>query len=465
MTALFIRNADYLITVDPERRIILDGAVLIKDRKIAAVGKSAELAPLAGDAEIIDAKGMLVMPGLFDTHIHNVQQLGRGLGDEAYSGPERLFRRLWVVESHMESGDALCAARLAQLELIRAGTTCFADPGSYFTSETAQAVRESGMRGVIARTVFDMGQTPMGSLPANFFEPTEDALSRADEMVAEYDGSLDGRLKAWFSMRVPVACSDDLLRRLAKLAEKRGVGIIGHACENRDEIVASHLKYGMGDVARLEKLGLLAPNLLLLHMGWVDAKELFMLQKRDVKISLAPGASFHQAMGNISHGKAPEMLELGLTLSLGSDAAMSGNFLDVIRQTFLVIGGYHEARLDPKVIRPEVAIEMITINGARCTLWDKELGSLEVGKKADVTMLDIRRPEWQPVHNPIANLVYCAHGGCADTVIVDGNILMRGGKVLAFNEDDLYDEARDRARSLVKRSGLTDVAAPLWPMF
>jgi 5-methylthioadenosine/S-adenosylhomocysteine deaminase len=305
----------------------------------------------------------------------------------------------------------------------------------------------------------------MGSLPKNFFEPTDDALARADAMVEEYDGALDGRLKAWFSMRVPVACSDDLLRRLGKLAEKRGVGIIGHACENRDEIVASHLKYGMGDVARLEKLGLLGPNLLLLHMGWIDAKELMLLQKRDVKISLSPGASMHQAMGNMSHGKVPEMLELGIKMSLGSDAAMSGNFLDVIRQTYLLIGGYHEARLDPKVIRPETAVEMMTLGGAQCTLWDKELGSLEAGKKADVTILDIRRPEWQPIHNPINNLVYSAHGGCADTVIVDGKILMRGGKVLTLNENDLYEEARDRASSLVKRSGLKDVATPPWPMF
>jgi cytosine/adenosine deaminase-related metal-dependent hydrolase len=128
------------------------------------------------------------------------------------------------------------------------------------------------------------------------------------------------------------------------------------------------------------------------------------------------------------------------------------------------VGGYHEARLDPKVIRPESAIEMMTLGGARASLWDKDLGSLEVGKKADVTLLDIRRPEWQPVHNPIANLVYCSHGGCADTVIVDGKVLMRGGKVLTLNEDDLYEEAADRALSLAKRTGLTEAAASIWPM-
>lgn len=332
MPGLLIRNADYVVTVDRDRRIIItDGAVAIMNDRIAAVGKTADVAPQFPDAETLDGRGKLVLPGLVDTHIHNAQQLGRGLGDEAYSGPERLFRRLWVVESHMDAGDALCAARLCQLELLRAGTTCFADPGNYFATETAQAVRESGLRGVIARTVFDMGQTSMGSLPKNFYEPTDEALARADDVVAQHNGSLNGRLKAWFSMRVPVACSDDLLRRIAALAEKRGVGVIGHACENRDEIVASHLKYGMGDVARLETLGLLRSNLLLLHMGWVDARELSLLQRRDVKVSLAPGATFHQAMGNISHGKAPEMLELGITVALGSDAAMSGNFLDTIR--------------------------------------------------------------------------------------------------------------------------------------
>jgi 5-methylthioadenosine/S-adenosylhomocysteine deaminase len=361
MSRLVISGIDYLVTVDPSRRVIRDGTLVIQDGRIVAVGKTVELPSCPGD-DTIDGRGKLALPGVFDTHVHNAQQLGRSCGDEAYSGPERLFRRLWPVEAHMDKGDALCAARLAQLEMIRAGTTCFADPGSYFTAETAQAVKESGMRGMIARTVFDMGQTTMGNLPKGFFEPTDEALARADEMVAEFEGAFDGRLKAWFSIRVPVAMSDDLLHRLGRLAEKRGVGIIGHACENRDETVASHLKYGMGDIARLDKLGLLGPNLLLLHMGWVDAKELHMLQKRDVKISLAPSASMHQAMGNISHGKTPEMLELGLSLSLGSDSAMSSNYLDAIRQAFLIVGGLHEARLDPKVVRPETAVEMLTIN-------------------------------------------------------------------------------------------------------
>src|ERR1700732_5601262 len=171
MSRLVISNIDYLVTVDPSRRIIRDGTLIIEHGRIAAVGKSHELPPQTDD-DVIDGRGKLALPGIFDTHVHNAQQLGRSCGDEAYSGPERLFRRLWPVEAHMDKGDALCAARRAQLEMIRAGTTCFADPGSYFAAETAQAVKESGMRGLIARTVVDMGQTTMGHLPGGFFGPS-----------------------------------------------------------------------------------------------------------------------------------------------------------------------------------------------------------------------------------------------------------------------------------------------------
>src|SRR4051812_33884962 len=138
MPRLVIANIDYLVTVDPSRRIIRDGALVIQDGRIVAVGKSSEVASEPGD-DVIDGRGKLALPGVFDTHVHNSQQLGRSCGDEAYSGPERLFRRLWPVEAHMDKGDALCAARLAQLEMLRAGTTCFAVPGGFWAGGTRGA--------------------------------------------------------------------------------------------------------------------------------------------------------------------------------------------------------------------------------------------------------------------------------------------------------------------------------------
>ena len=458
MSKILIEHADYVVTMDPERRIIRDGAVAILDDRITAVGKTNEVRAGFAHAEIIDGRGKMVLPGLFDTHIHGAQQLGRGLGDNMY---QRFFTHLWKIESEMDEGDALCAFRLCQLELIRAGITCFADPGNYFPAIEAQAMKESGLRGIISRTALDVNRP---GTPERFCESTDEALARSEEFVTEFHNTLNGRLKAWVSMRMAFGCSDALLRGMGALARKHGSGIIGHACSSREPTVMAHMKFGMGDVARLEKLGVLGPNMLLLHMAWLDMDEVMLVKQRDVKVSIAPGSSFHQAMGNISRGKAPEMASLGVTLSLGSDAAMSGNFLDVLRQAYLMVGGYLEARMDPKLFTPEDAVEMMTIDGARSTLWEQDLGSLEVGKKADVTMLDIMRPEWQPVHNPISNLVYCAHGGCADTVIVDGRILMRGGQVQTLDEAELYREARERAAVLVKRAGLEASAVPRWPV-
>src|SRR4030088_1337472 len=175
MPRLVITAVDCLGRVDRSRRIIRNGTLVIQNDRIVGVGKSSEFPSNPGD-DVIDGRGKLALPGVFDTHVHNSQQLGRSCGDEAYSGPERLFRRLWPVEAHMDKGDALCAARLAQLEMIRAGATRFGDPGSYFSAEAAPGVKEMGKGGTMARTVFDMGQTTMGDLPKGFFEPTDEAL-------------------------------------------------------------------------------------------------------------------------------------------------------------------------------------------------------------------------------------------------------------------------------------------------
>lgn len=463
MSRVLFRDVAWVLTLDPERRVIRDGAVAVADGRIAAVGKSDAVAAGFAADEVIDARGMLLLPGLIDTHVHNAQQLGRGLAEWAYSA-ERLLKRLWALEAAMDADDALCAARLCQVELIRAGVTCFADPGSYFPRETAQAVRESGLRGVIARTAFDVTTTSFGAMPPAFCETRDAALAASEEVVRELHGALGGRLRAWFSMRVPIACTDELLRRLAALATRHGVGLIGHAAENRDEFVASHVRHGMGDVTRLERLGVLGPNVLLLHVGWLHPEELLLLKRRDVKVSVAPSTSLHQGMGNLARGRAPEMLALGVTVSLGSDSAMSGNFLDPIRQAFAFVGGYREARLDNKAVRPEHAVEGITLMAARALGWDTEIGSLEVGKRADLTLLSLNRPEWQPVHDPVANLVFSGHGGAANTVMVDGRFLMRDGRVLTLDEQAIYREATGRAAALARRAGLPVTGALAWPV-
>ena len=463
MGRLLIKDADWVVTVDRDRRIIRDGAIAIQDDRIVEVGKTAEVGRSFRADTTIDARGKLVLPGLIDTHIHNTQQLGRGLADEC-DIPKHLLERLYGYEKELTDEDAYWAARLCQLELIRAGTTCFIDPGSYFPEATARAVEEGGMRGVIARTAFDVHETAIGPLPAKMFrETTEVALRRAEETVLKYNGACGGRLKAWFALRILVGCSNRLIQEIKRLADKHSVGVVMHASESRDEIVASRVKHGVGDVERMGALGALGPNMVLIHMGWASPREIVLAKQYDLKISCTPSTGYRLGMGSMEFGRFPEMLELGITVALGSDAAMSSNFLDIVRQMFLAAGGSKSSRLDPTVMPPERVIEMATLNGAKAALWENEIGSLEAGKKADIAIFDTQKPEWRPILNPIANLIYCSRGG-ADTVLIDGKLVMEAGVVRSIDEASTLEECQRRGEAIAARSGLGELIKPRWPV-
>jgi len=270
--SLLVHSADWLVTVDDQRRIIRDGAIAIAGDRIVAVGKTADLrASLQADKEI-DASGRLVLPGLIDTHVHNSQQLGRGLADGC-DIPIHLLQRLYGYEAQLMEEDAYWAAMNCHLEMIRAGTTCFLDPGNYFPKQMAQAVSDSGLRGVIARIAFDVHATALGGLADNVRrESTDEALAHAQAAIDTYHDTQDGRLRTWVGLRIPAVCSDDLIRRAKAMADANGVGLVLHASEARDEVVASRVKFGMPDVERLAKLDALGKNVLLIHMGWLARK-------------------------------------------------------------------------------------------------------------------------------------------------------------------------------------------------
>lgn len=462
MATILIRNADWLVTMDPQRRIIRDGAVAIRDDRIVGIGKSAEFQDFDAD-DVIDATGKLVMPGLIDTHVHNSQQLGRGLADGC-DIPIHLLQRLFGYESELLKEDAYWAAINCHLEMIRAGTTCFVDPGNYFPDEMARAVGETGLRGVIARTNFDVHATSLGELAPKVVRETADqALGHAQGVIDRHHKTHDGRLRTWIGLRIPAVCSDDLIRKAKRKADANDVGMVLHASEARDEVVASRVKFGMPDVERLDSLDALGPNVLLIHMGWASPKEIRLTLKHDCKVCCTPSTGFRAGMGSMEFGRFPEMLELGATVSLGSDSAMSSNFVDVVRQMSLASGAAKSQRLDPTIMPPETVLEMATLNGAKAALWIDEIGSVEVGKKADIAIFDTMKPEWQPVLNPIANLVHASRGG-ADTVICNGQILMRDNVVLTIDELAALRQAATRGGRIARASGLLDKIAPTWPV-
>jgi 5-methylthioadenosine/S-adenosylhomocysteine deaminase len=217
------------------------------------------------------------------------------------------------------------------------------------------------------------------------------------------------------------------------------------------------------EIERLERLGVLGPNVLLVHSAWVSPHELQWMKERDVKIVCAPSSSLHNGYGCLLMGKIPEFLEMGLAVGLGSDHASSG-IVDLVQEMGLVAGVYKEVRLNTGVMPPERAVEMATINGARCALWEKEIGSLEAGKKADVTIFNTRTPQWQPLYNPISNLVYSATGASVDTVLCDGKILMEGRELKTLNEEEIYAQVDRLMPGILEKTKLAEKVKPRWPI-
>jgi 5-methylthioadenosine/S-adenosylhomocysteine deaminase len=465
MPNLVIKHAGWIVTVDPERRIVTDGAIAITNDRIAFVGKAADLPAHFADAEALNAIGMMALPGFVDTHVHNTQHLGRGLADEC-DVPVQLLERLYRYESAMRAEDAYWAARMCQTELIRSGTTCFLDPSSYFPGETAKAAGETGIRGIVSRTAFDIHNTTIGKLPSEtmFRESLAEALERAEETVIRHNGTYDGRVRAWFALRILAGCSDDLCRGIRRLANKHGVPIVMHASESRDEIVGSRMSSGLSDVERLEALGVLGPDMVMIHMGWASSREMHLAQKHRFKISYTPSTGFRLGMGDSTYGHFPEMAAIGITVSLSCNSAMSSNFLDMVRLMNLGAGSMRSARLSAFVFPPEEMIEMATIKGAIAVGAEGDIGSIEVGKKADIALFDTNRSDWRPILNPLSNLVHSSRGG-AHTVLVDGKVLLSAGRMTSSGEEETLRECQSRGIAIAQRSELDRLTQSPWPRF
>ncbi len=464
MTDIFLKNADWLVTVDPQRRILTDGALAIQGDRIVAVGKTQELEPQHSAAHrVIDARGKVVLPGLIDSHIHTAFQLSRGLADEV-SAQKFLFERMYPYEGFLTEEENYWSARLCVLELLRNGVTTFIDAGNYHPDQTARVVGEVGMRCVIAKSALDIPKSPFGALPQTFLETTDQAVERAEQVVQKWNGACQGRIRAWFQFRGIPNSTDRLVTRMKELADRYGTGVETHACFSKETLESCKSAFGMTEIERLQRLGALGPNVLLVHSGWVSPHEVGWMKEHDVKLVAAPSSSLHNGYGCIVMGKIPEFLEMGLAVGLGSDHASSG-IVDLVQEMMLVSGVYKEVRLNTGVMPPERVVEMATINGARCALWEKEIGSLEVGKKADVTLFNTRTPQWQPLYNPVANLVYSATGASVDTVLCDGKVLMEGRQLQTMNEEEIYREVARLMPGIVKKTNLEEKIKPRWPVF
>ena len=457
-----IKNASWLITVDPRRRIIRDGAVAIRGGRIVAVDKTRELESAFVADDVLDARNKVVTPGLIDSHLHSSFQLSRGLADEV--GSKRfLFERMYPYEGSLSDDDTYWSALLCCYESLRHGVTCFVDPGNYAPSATVRAVEESGMRAIIAKSCMDVGTSAFGKLPERFLETAEEGLARSLEVVEQHHGAAGDRVRVALSCRGINNCSDAFLKMMSDAAGELKTILQAHACFAIDTRDASLLQHGVTEIERLARLEALSDRLLLIHTGWATPADLALLRSHDVKVVVCASSSLHNGYGNLLMGHAPEQMEDGMRIGMGSDHASSG-IVDLVSEMLLVAGGYKEIRLNPAILPPEQIVEMATINGAACGHWEDEIGSLEVGKRADITLFDATKPEWQPLYNPVSNLVYSANGNTVDSVLVDGRLLVAGGQVLSIDYDSVLKQIGDRAESILERTGLRAQATPKWPI-
>jgi 5-methylthioadenosine/S-adenosylhomocysteine deaminase len=461
MRRRLIRNIDWVVTVDGDRRMIADGAIAIDGDRIRAIGKSSSVEREFAAEEFIDGRGLIAVPGLIDTCVASVHQLGRGAGDFC-DIPKFMLERTLVYEAALTAQDAATATLACQLEMIRSGTTCFVDSGSRFADVVADTTVKTGLRAMVASACYDEFETLMGSFPAAFArESTEETLLRARAHVDGIRALGCDRVKAAVALPWMAAASDPLCEQLARLAQEMSVRVIAAAGRSRDDAVASRRQHSRTEVNRLKAAGLLAPTSIVAPAGWTSPQDLVDIKAGNANVACCPSMSHRLGTGTLELGRYPELLAFGANVTLGSGSAMASNYIDVARQLFLFSGGSKTYRLDATIVPPETALEMATVRAALAMGLADQIGSLEVGKKADITMFKMLAADWAPVINPVANLVFSTRGG-AHMVIVDGEILLAGGKVCSLDEQSVLEDSQTSADALIDRSGLRRFCASRW---
>ena len=407
-----IEGARFIITMDPQRRIIADGSLVVQGQHILQVGKAAELAPVQAD-RVIDARDMVVTPGFCNGHMHiSYAHATRGIFPDDLGSA--YLPNVFKLQAIMTEDEEFHTSLLAITELLKYGTTTFLDPGSTkHLDRCLDAYRQAGCRIIVGSHVTDRPNTL--NLPVS---TTADAVSTVETTIREFDGQLDGRVRAWAMPFAPNACTDELLTECKRLADQYGTGLTLHYNNGPSYVETSLKETGLRPTQYLEKLGVLGANVTLSHMLGLDESEVEVLARTGTRAVVVPTAAVKGGAGMTQTGLLPEMLDAGMAVGLGTDAGNNSNLLETNRAMYLIAVLYKDARQDSRTIPAETALEMATIQGAEALGLDGEIGSLEPGKKADLVLYDTRRVEWQTLFNPVNNLVYNADGRSVHMVMV-----------------------------------------------
>ncbi|MGH9845234.1 MAG: 5'-deoxyadenosine deaminase [Blastocatellia bacterium] len=438
---LVIKDAT-VVTIDGENRIV-EGSVVIEQGRIVEILPSSSSASGSDFDEVIDGRGRVLLPGFVQTHIHLCQTLFRGAADDL-ALIDWLKQRVWPMEAAHTPESLYASARLGIAELIRGGTTCALTMETvHHTGAVFQAVEESGFRATVGKCMMDDGD----DVPEALSEKTEDSIRESLDLLARWHGRAEGRIRYCFAPRFAVSCTRELLERVAALAREHGVMVHTHASENCDEIAMVERATGKRNIEYLRDVGLAAPHVVLAHCIHLDENEMEILRETGTHVAHCPSSNLKLASG---FARISEMLGRGISVSLGADGAPCNNRLDMfteMRTAALLQKALH----GPQALPALTALRMATINGARAMGLGREIGSIEIGKRADLQLVNFDRLHTTPHPDPVSALVYAAEAGDVETVMIDGQIVMREGQLLTINEQEVIAQAHHQAQQIVQR--------------
>jgi 5-methylthioadenosine/S-adenosylhomocysteine deaminase len=438
---ILIKNGTILTIAETDA--VVTGDLLIRGSRIASVGEE------VGSADVvIDASGCAVLPGFVQTHIHLCQTLFRGAADDL-ALIDWLKKRVWPMEAAHTALSVRASARLGVSEMIKGGTTCALTMETVnHTAEAFRVVEESGFRATVGKCMMDKGD----DVPDALHEETESSINESLALFEEWHGRGEGRIRYCFAPRFAVSCTRELLERVAQLAIERGVMIHTHASENRTEIEMVERETGERNVAYLHSLGITGKHVALAHCVHLDDAELGILANTGTNVVHCPSSNLKLGSGI---AKIKEMLERNISVSLGADGAPCNNRLDMfteMRSAALLQKVFHGAETLPA----QRTLRLATIDGARALGLEQDIGSLETGKRADIILINLDSLHSTPRPTDIASaIVYSAQPSDVQTVIIDGQLIMRDRELLTLNEREIIEEANRESKLLQERAGVS----------
>lgn len=450
-----IENAEYILTLDPQRRIIRNGSLVIAGDRITDIGPARSLADIPVD-RVIDARGMVVTPGFINAHDHLYPQITRGMFLDEIT--PSYVEDSCVVRNGMNEEEEYFGTLSCLTEHLKTGTTTVLNPGDSQRVEGAvQAYEMTGIRAIMGSNVSDTQNQTFAPVMS-----TTDALARLESLLKTYHGRAQGRINAWVMLAyATVDCSPELASAAKRLADEYATGMTFHQSARQSHVEMCLRDRGMRPIQFLEKMGVVGPNVLLGHGVQLDELEVDILARTNTRVAMCPGTSLRLGYGTTVVGKMPEMLAKGVTVALGTDSSDFG-ITDILRPTYLAATLYKDSRRDTSMIAAETALELATIKGAQAVGLDRDIGSLEPGKKADIVLFNTRRSEWRPLYNPVNNLVYNADGRSVHTVLVDGIVRVEAGKATFIDEQKLMDDVQSAGERLLARINYT--VPSRWPI-